>query len=651
MERFWGYGGRTVTLKKKTGFEEIRPLIFNLPEETLQKLRLESEKGISQTTKITSADILQGIDISRFSEEDLQKISKTLADLEEFNKPQTFPDFCQKYLKVVNKKGKLVPFVLNKAQRILWSRIEKVVKNKKAIRFIILKARQLGISTFIAAFLFYRTIKRPFTNTLILADEMSGSRHLFGIYKTYYSNLPETVRPMQKYNTRQEYLFQNPEEKTFTASPGLRSRITIATAGKGLTIHTQTIHNLHLSEVAFYADPEKSITSTLQTVPDDWDTAIFFESTANGMGDYFHTKCLESMGGTSDYEFVFFPWTVDDDYKHSLDEISEKELLEDLGGPSGDYGDEIKLHSDGVTLGQLAWRRYTIKEKCNGSLDTFNEQYPYTERDAFLTAGRRYFDYSTVLAKYERKISKPIATGFVHRYIDPDDETKKKSLYKFLPLPRGELQIFVFPEPKEKYVVSADTAVGKEMTVGTDKDTDENFVVVRRRRDLKLVAQYHSKIDPDLLGDMLVDLAVYYNKAFIICEVNGPGIATLNIAKRRYGNFFMRQTLDERTLDPTQKIGWQTNDSTRSTLLVEYQKALRTALIPDMSQEILDQCFSFIVNKHGKPIAGTGARDDAVFADALIIQAIKVFSGTQSLESFRFNPKQNWNYNINLPKG
>ena len=90
------------------------------------------------------------------------------------------------WLKIRDKRGRLVPFKLNRAQR--------EYAETCTGRNIVLKARQLGITTYIASRFFLNTITRPGTVTVQVAHDQSSAEAIFRIVHRFLENLPEELR-------------------------------------------------------------------------------------------------------------------------------------------------------------------------------------------------------------------------------------------------------------------------------------------------------------------------------------------------------------------------------------------------------------------------------------------------------------------------
>src|SRR5690606_22391893 len=123
--------------------------------------------------------------------------------------------------------------------------------------------------------------------------DTDGSDTLFLMSKRYYDNLPEEVdlgngqtaqiKPTTRYSNRKEIAFAE-----------LDSRITVDTAGNTAAGRSTTPQWLHCSEVAFWPNARETMLSLMQAVAKGPGSMVVIESTANGVGGYFHTEWLRA---------------------------------------------------------------------------------------------------------------------------------------------------------------------------------------------------------------------------------------------------------------------------------------------------------------------------------------------------------------------
>ena len=151
--------------------------------------------------------------------------------------------FARYALKLRPKIGALEPFLFNPTQRKLHAIIEEQKAKTGRVRVIVLKARQLGVSTYVAARLFHRTIFNPGLRTIIIGHEKRSSSNLFQIVKRFHEHMPADMRPALGTSNAEALLFDKIDSGYI---------VSVATAeGAG---RSSTAQNLHASEAAFWPD-------------------------------------------------------------------------------------------------------------------------------------------------------------------------------------------------------------------------------------------------------------------------------------------------------------------------------------------------------------------------------------------------------------
>ncbi len=262
--------------------------------------------------------------------------------------------YCRINLKIRTKEGEIVPFVWNDAQRMLHEAIEKQLAHAGWVRAIVLKGRQQGCSTYVAARFFKRVSTQFGKRCMILAHLDAATQNLFGIVNTFYDLSDSTLRPVAKHNSGSELSFAK-----------LRSGYKVATAGSKNAGRSDTVQYLHGSEAAFWPNAESIMAGLGQTVPLTAGSEVILESTANGMTNLFRQMWALAVAGESDFVPVFIPWFVQREYRRTVP--ARFELTDN---------DTRYMEAFGLDMEQMAWRQAKINTDFAGDDDWFNQEYP-----------------------------------------------------------------------------------------------------------------------------------------------------------------------------------------------------------------------------------------------------------------------------------
>lgn len=299
--------------------------------------------------------------------------------------------YFRKCLKIIGKTGgDPIPLELNRAQLYAHNLIEEQRRRTGKVRAIIIKGRQQGFSTWIAARFFKKTIKDPNKRTFIVSHMDKTTAELFDKVDFYHDNLPASLKPKKVEDNKSMMAFDN------------GSRYQVGTAGSGEVGRGTTNQFLHLSEAAFYLFPDKIAAGVMNSVSDEEGTEIILESTVNGIGNWFHNFTMQALEGKNDYIVIFVPWFWQKEYRAPVEEgftlSDEEEALKELYG----LDDE-----------QLQWRRNkksTYKEE-----ETFRREYPNSLEEAFMASSESLYKQAKIQAAalHDIKVAEtvPIVTG------------------------------------------------------------------------------------------------------------------------------------------------------------------------------------------------------------------------------------------------
>jgi hypothetical protein len=535
-----------------------------------------------------------------------------------------FMFLCKNFLKIQTRKDtKIANLVLNNPQKILHTIIEKHIKPVRPVRIVILKARRMGFSTYISARFYSKTAFNRNRYTAQITHEPEATDTLFKMVKRFYDLSPKYLRPEIKYNNSKLLEFNTKN------GDGLGSAFRVATAGKEDYGSGQAIHYLHLSETSKWATENATslLTSIMQTVPNDEDTEVVFESTAKGIGGEFHdrfwsaryriwvskmdadgnpvivTKVNSDAVEENRYTSIFMPWFCFEDY--TVPAPKSFKLLEWKDDQNGRASEVVVKEKYGLTNDQIYWRRLTLANECNGSEDKFNQEYPDSPEVAFLSSGRPVFDNVKVASLRD------IAPAPIKRYNYEFDLTGTNGA--IVPAPLGRLLVWEEPAVGEHYIIGADVAEG--LAHG-----DSSHAHVINHRTGQQVACWHGKADPDQFARILSAIGYKYNTAFLAPERNNHGlmVVTLLQGELRYpDNRIYVERVAEPPGPPRKRYGWQTSNLTRPLIIDNLIREVREGTHGIRSSESLSEMLMFKVQKNGRMEADSGQHDDRVMAMAI----------------------------------
>ncbi len=301
-----------------------------------------------------------------------------------------FRKFAPKFLNIRTKSGQPKLFVFNRAQEYLHRRLEEQKAATGKVRAVILKGRQQGCSTYIQARFFHKVITSRGKKAFILTHDKEATKNLFGMAQRFYENLdPGFIRKPDTANAKELYFRE------------LDSGYAVGTAGNKSVGRSQTIQLMHASEVAYWAFAEEHSKGILQAVSNEPGTEILMESTANGIGNYFHQRWLSAQTEDNEYQAIFLPWYWQDEYTYNAENFAlteEEQHLFEL------------YHQNGLSKEHLAWRRLKIKEfskDFDAGREHFNVEYPMSSTEAFKNPISNVF----IVSKYVDKARKEDITS------------------------------------------------------------------------------------------------------------------------------------------------------------------------------------------------------------------------------------------------
>lgn len=464
----------------------------------------------------------------------------------------TPPDLLiEALLKIRSKSRGLVQFKLNHAQQEFSRRCTK--------RNIVLKARQLGMTTYVAGRFFAQTITQPGTLTVQVAHDQESAEQIFTIVHRFLANLPEEMQQSALMTSR-----ANVRQIVF---PRLDSEYRGATAADAEAGRGTTIHCLHCSEVARWPGlAAETLTSLRAAVPQEG--MIVLESTPNGAGGVFYDEWQQAE--ETGYTKHFFPWWFDSAYRIEVDPTEVLPLTPE----------ELALKKlASLDESQIAWRRL-IRSQLRLLA---KQEYAEDPVSCFRASGESVFDLEAI------------------------EQAAHMAQTPSLVRDNSRLMVWFPPQVGKDYIVGVDPAGG-----GSEGDYS-CAEVVERETGLQC-AELHGHFPPRELANKLIDLSAEFNHALLVVERNNHGHGVLaNLRAMGCQNIFREGNQD----------GWLTSVVTRPAMIENLAAVLAERPGLFQSVRLLNECRTFVRQADGSTGAVTGAHDDCVMAMAIAWAARK----------------------------
>lgn len=481
--------------------------------------------------------------------------------------------------------GKFVRFTPNPSQ-------EKYITEQSG-RDIILKPRQVGFTT-------YKCIE-SLDSALWLKSRAGIMAHKQETVKLIF----DIIKQAYDYFKKDWGKYYAPEEESNNTTrlswKDLRSSITVAYDFQGMTVDT-----LHVSEAHFIES--NRLTNSLQAVPETGKVTL--ESTANGRGGFFYNAWQDwkKFSGSAPFRGHFFPW-----FEH-YPELPER-WQPKTGQKWTDEELELKERYN-LEDYHLVWRRYKIQESCDGSVETFETQYPSDDETCFLVSQRGVIPRN-VLQYQSGFVTIPKHIGILKL------NNKKVELFNDK---KGSLKIWQLPQPGKVYAGGADPSGGF--------GHDPGAAVIFEYGSGEQVAELVGMFDPDLFAHELYKLGQFYNRCFWCVEANNHGAAVLLQLRALYPNLYKRQEFDTITRKPSTHYGFMTESSTKKMMITDYLvAALRDGTVKIHSDALMSELSTFVhVMKKGtdgrvqattRREALAGCYDDRVMAACLALEMMR----------------------------
>jgi hypothetical protein len=425
---------------------------------------------------------------------------------------------------VVNEDGELVKFKLRPAQ-------EKLLRNLH-YKNIVLKARQLGFTTFICLFLLDYALFNRNLNIGIVAQDQSSAGTIFRKVKVAWDNFPEPIKNYLALDTKGD----SKVEYEFTNGSIMR----VATSLRSGTYQAVLVTEFGKICAHFPEKAEEIITGTLPAVPAKG--LVFIESTAEGEGGHFWEMCQDAMESqrlqrplsSKEFKFFFFPW-----YQNPANVVPG---AIDIPPNVHDYLDRTQtLVKVEFTKEQRNW--YYLEGKIQKT--KMKQEHPSTADEAFLSTGNKLFNSEALEAQRIRFVMDPLE-------VDGD---------------------FVY---YRRFVKGHVYGLGCDVSLGVKRDS--STIVVIDFNTGEVVMTYKSNtVDPITLAHDVKKAALTYGGCIAAVEANNTGIGTNITLHAIYPNIYTQTREDLLETQVTAKLGWLSSSASKPKMMYDLADAFETA--------------------------------------------------------------------------
>lgn len=547
-------------------------------------------------------------------------------------------------------------FRLTYPQRRFVAMLERMRLTGKPIRIILLKARQWGGSTTSQLYMAWmQLIHRTGLNSLIISNYNEGARKIKGMFKKMIKEYPVSMlhEVGDVYSEKEDKLVGVEGSSLTQLVPQRNATISIGSSESPDSCRGGDYALVHLSEVGLWKatdgkKPENMVRSACSGVLYRPNTMIVYESTANGVGNFFHNEYVAAKDPEikSQFEPLFISW-----FDIELYQLPFESELERLTFAQWLYDNRLNgsTRSDREESGKYLWWLWNIGASLEGihwyveerakyhDHGSMASEYPSDDVEAFVNSGCAVFD------KYCVEELRPAAkaparyVGDIYGYGDEGEDALRD--LRFKADAQGLLWVWNLPDPVNTN--DPEEVTNRYLTVvdvgGRSHKADWSVIVVFDRLLMMdggkpaVVAQWYGHIDMDLLAWKAAQIAAFYDNSLLVIESNtlethdkernvdgDQSAAILNQIKDIYPNLYARKQSEDAIVQGLPvRYGFHTNVATKPMIISTLVKVIREGLYVERDKRCLDEYLNYEKKPNGSFGAKQGTHDDLLMTRAI----------------------------------
>lgn len=503
--------------------------------------------------------------------------------------------WIEQFFKIRDKKGRIVPMRLNRVQEVLAREVATQWHRGLPVYFLVLKGRQMGISTFVQALFFALCELMPGYRVAVVAHDEAGAKEVISRSQTALRLLrkdPTWAAPTLLAE-QGGYLLWESESSLQAAT--IKTGDAVGRGG--------TVSGIHFSESAFFqsrgVNAKRAVTAIMNSLAETRWAVVVHESTPRGKDKFFWPKCEEATDPTSmsSFRMVFFPWYLDPTYQMSWaeyrrvlvssgkDDPGEKfqptpeeiSLRREISNTKVKEGERLWRWAVSLSDEQLIWRRWALQVKCEGDEELFRQEYPSTYEEAFRSSEECFFTHDQI-EHYRTRAEEPEDVGDL--VVTPNGALLRRD-------EKGKVKVWEYPHDDHEYVIGADTG-------GDGARSDPYCAYVVDKVTLRVVAMIHGHFEWDTFADDLYLLGTYYNFARILVENNHRPAVAKRLHRAGYPNLFYHFEQGVARERAGKRPGYSMNQRTRKEVLASLRRFIRTLEVQNPDPGFWEEMKDFV---------------------------------------------------------